>query len=97
MLSYMRKAPKSSPPASTRELFGKNVRILRRLREISQESLAEQAGIYRSHITLIERGEINVSIDTMERIAHALGLEVRDLLDPEFSLDKLTNPGLGQS
>ena len=74
---------------STRELFGSNVRIVRRLRDLSQEELAEGAGIYRSHITLIERGEINFSVDTMERVAKALSLEVRDLLDPQLVLESL--------
>jgi len=38
---------------------------------------------------LIERGEINYTIDTMEQIAHAMGLEVRDLLDPALELKHL--------
>ena len=79
----MAKASKTKT-LTTRELFGKNVRTLRRLREISQEALAESAGIYRSHVTLIERGEINFSVDTMERVAHAMDLEVRDLLDTDI-------------
>ena len=74
---------------STRELFGRNVRTLRRLREMSQEELADRADIYRSHVTLIERGEINFTIDTMEAIAHAFALEVRDLLDPALGLEHL--------
>jgi len=88
MLSIMAKASKLKT-LSTRELFGSNVRIVRRLRDLSQEELAESAGIYRSHITLIERGEINFSVDTMERVAKALTLEVRDLLDPQLVLDSL--------
>ncbi len=89
MLSIMTKASKLKT-LSTRELFGSNVRIVRRLRDLSQEELAESAGIYRSHITLIERGEINFSVDTMERVAKALALEVRDLLDPQLVLESLS-------
>jgi transcriptional regulator with XRE-family HTH domain len=88
MLSLMVKASKLKA-LSTRELFGSNVRIVRRLRDLSQEELAESAGIYRSHVTLIERGEINFSVDTMERVANALALEVRDLLDPQLVLESL--------
>jgi transcriptional regulator with XRE-family HTH domain len=88
MLLRMAKEP-SSPKISTRELFGRNVRTIRRLRDISQEDLAERAGIYRSHVTLIERGEINFTIDTMEQIAHAMDLEVRDLLDTALGLEHL--------
>ena len=80
---------RSKSKVSTRDLFGRNVRTIRRLREISQEELADRAGIYRSHITLIERGEINFTIDTMEAIAHAMDLEVRDLLDPSLELEHL--------
>ena len=88
----MAKASKSSKP-STRELFGRNVRTLRRLRDMSQEALAEAANIYRSHVTLIERGEINYTVDTMEQIAHAMDMEVRDLLDPALELQHLRLTG----
>lgn len=80
----MAKAPK---PPSTRVLFGRNVRLVRRVREISQEELAARADIYRSHIALIEKGEINFSVDTMEKVAHALDMEVHDLLDPRITLE----------
>lgn len=85
----MAKASRSKTKVSTRALFGRNVRTIRRLRELSQEELADRAGVYRSHITLIERGEINFTIDTMEAIAHAMDLEVRDLLDPALELEHL--------
>jgi len=91
MLLAMAKAS-SRTKLSTRALFGRNVRTLRRLREMSQEDLAELAGIYRSHVTLIERGEINFTVDTMEAIAHAMGLEVMDLLDPALELEHLRGP-----
>ncbi|MGZ3240055.1 MAG: helix-turn-helix domain-containing protein [Burkholderiaceae bacterium] len=80
---------RSKSKISTRVLFGRNVRTLRRLREMSQEELADRAGVYRSHITLIERGEINFTVDTMETIAQAMDLEVRDLLDPALELEHL--------
>ena len=83
----MTNAPKNPP--SAREIFAKNVRLVRRLRELSQESLAAEARVSRSHVTMIEAAEINFSIDTMEQIATALGLEVRDLLDPSPDLQKL--------
>jgi transcriptional regulator with XRE-family HTH domain len=91
MLCPMAKASKPLK-LTTRELFGRNVRTLRRLRDMSQEVLADLAGIYRSHVTLIERGEINFTVDVMEKIAHAMGLEVRDLLDPALELEHLRGP-----
>ena len=56
---------------------------LRRDRRIFQGKLFDNR--------MIERGEINGSIDTMERIAHALNLEVRDLLNPALMPEHLSN------
>jgi transcriptional regulator with XRE-family HTH domain len=47
---------------------------------LSQEALAEGAGLHRTYVGGIERGERNVSIDNIERIARALDLDVVDLL-----------------
>jgi len=56
---------------------------MRKLREqngLSQEVLAEMADLHRTYIGSVERGERNVSIDNMERIATALGVALRDML-----------------
>ena len=79
---------KASKKLSARERFARNVRLIRRLREMSQEELAYQAAIYRSHITQIEKGSINISIDTMEKIAQALHSDVQDLLAKDLQLDQ---------
>lgn len=50
---------------------------------MSQEDLAELAGLHRTYVGAIERGERNVSIDNIERLAAALGVDVVDLLAPE--------------
>jgi len=47
---------------------------------ISQEALADLAGLHRTYVGSIERGERNVSIDNIERLARALGQDVLDLL-----------------
>jgi transcriptional regulator with XRE-family HTH domain len=47
---------------------------------MSQEALADAAELHRTYVGSIERGERNVSIDNMERIARALGLDLLDLL-----------------
>lgn len=63
-----------------RKRFAANVRAHRQRLGLSQEALAEAAVLHRTYVGSIERGERNVSIDNMERLAHALGLDLVDLL-----------------
>lgn len=81
MLAVMKK-PKSPP--SPREIFGRNVRLARRLKDISQEELALRADISRNYVSDVERGVRNVSIDNMGLLAQALGVQLRDLVDPDM-------------
>lgn len=68
-------------------LFGLMIRQLRNERNISQEELAFECGLHRTYIGQIERAEKNISIKSVEKIAQALGMDVKDLFD--FSkLDK---------
>jgi transcriptional regulator with XRE-family HTH domain len=53
-------------------LFAANVRRLRQARGFSQEELAERAGVHRTYVGMLERGEKNVTIYNIERIALAL-------------------------
>ena len=55
--------------------FGERVRKARIRRGMSQEALADAAGLHRTHISLIERGLRSVRIETIERLA--LGLRVQ--------------------
>ena len=52
----------------------------RMARGLSQEELADLAGLHRTYIGSVERFERNVSIDSMERLAQAIGLDIADLL-----------------
>ena len=60
--------------------FGINVQEQRRSRQLSQEQLAELAGVHRTYIGMIERAEKNITLRNMERIANALHVPVTDLL-----------------
>lgn len=63
-----------------RTLFGINVRALRTAKGLSQEVLAEACNLHRTYISSIERGERNISIDNMERVASALAVDLPELL-----------------
>jgi transcriptional regulator with XRE-family HTH domain len=65
-----------------RKLVGHNLRRIRVGKEVSQEQLAFDAGVDRSYLGGIERGEENPSIDTLEKIAAILTVEIRDFFDP---------------
>ncbi|OYY69127.1 helix-turn-helix domain-containing protein [Sphingomonas sp. 28-63-12] len=60
--------------------LGEAVRALRKARGLSQEALADAAGIDRSHMGKIERGERNVTIMNIARIASALNAKPSDIL-----------------
>jgi len=47
---------------------------------VSQEGLAEMIGCHRNYVGLLERGEQNVTIDMLSRVAKALGCTVSDLV-----------------
>lgn len=70
------------PKLSARQTFGQNLRRARRLKDISQEELASRADLSRTYISEVERGVRNVSIDNMGSLAQALGVPLRDLVDP---------------
>ena len=63
-----------------REALGSVVRSHRQAIGISQEELAECAGLHRTYIGSIERGERNVSLDNIDVIARALGTSAGELL-----------------
>jgi len=63
-----------------RKTFGRNVRRLRRSRGFSQEELAHRARIDRTYVSHIERSIHAASIDVIEQLAEALGVEPAELL-----------------
>lgn len=72
--------PHSESGNVNRTAFGRRVQATRRSLGLSQEALAARAGLHRTYIGSVERGERNVSLDNIYAIAQALGLEAADLL-----------------
>ncbi len=72
----------SNTPASdktTRE-FGTRIRALRKELALSQEELGEVAGLHRTYIGHLERGEVNPSLINILRVAKALKVDPSDLV-----------------
>lgn len=59
--------------------FGQRVQEIRKARNLSQEKLAELAGVHRTYIGMIERAEKNITLCNIERIAKALKVNIKDL------------------
>jgi len=61
-------------------VLAENVRRLRKAAELSQESLALEAGLDRTYISQVERRKRNVTIEVLARLARALGTTADQLL-----------------
>jgi transcriptional regulator with XRE-family HTH domain len=65
-------------------LFASNMKRIRLDKKLTQENVAEGAGLHPNYISSVERGERNLSIANIERIACALGVGMPELLtEPE--------------
>lgn len=67
---------------------GQRIRDLRRAAGLSTEALAERAGIDRTHLGAIERGQQNASLRVLHGIASGLGVHVARLVDVEEDTDE---------
>jgi transcriptional regulator with XRE-family HTH domain len=78
-----------------RALIAWNLRRLRTERGLSQDRLAEASGVNRGHLRELERENVNITVDLLDRIADALGVRVGALFDdmPEGAERPKTLPG----
>lgn len=61
--------------------FGRKVRAERERRNISQEKLGELADVHRTYVGMIERGEKNITLLNIEKLAQALDLSLKQIMD----------------
>lgn len=81
MLVSMKPEATSHP---ARAVFARNLRQVKRLKDVSQEALALQSGLSRTYVSEVERASRNISIDNMGLLSDALGVPLKDLVDPDF-------------
>ena len=93
MLSLMTDRLKNAQK-TTRSLVADNLKALRRKKGLSQEALADLAGVHRTQIGYIERGTANLTLDNLTLMAETLGVKVIDLLNesPEEAPPLPTGP-----
>lgn len=61
------------------EIFGQNVQKYRKAIGLSQEQLADKAGMHRTYIGMIERAEKNVTLRNIQKLANALEVPIENL------------------
>jgi transcriptional regulator with XRE-family HTH domain len=66
------------PETDIKVRFGQRLRELRQARGLSQEELAYRAGLHRTYVSSAERGERNVSLVNIERLAKAVDVDIRE-------------------
>lgn len=59
---------------------GACIRTLRKLQGLSQEELAHQCKVHRTYIGMVERGEKNITINTLDIVAKALGKKAYEII-----------------
>ena len=60
--------------------IGKKLKKVREGQELTQEDLAEKAGISANYYAKVERDEINVTVNTLRKIVKALGIKSSDIM-----------------
>lgn len=70
----------ATPPAKLQDRFGCNLKLIRSQLGLTQRGLAAVSGIAQTEISKIERGRINLTLATMERLAKVVDRDVTSLL-----------------
>ncbi len=74
--------PKRKPkPRDAVRKVGNRLREIRHRRKMSQEALAHAANLERAYVSGLERGQFNVSVDSLARLADALKVHIREFFE----------------
>ena len=60
--------------------FGEKLREVRKEKGVSQEKLGELAGLHRTYVSTVERGQVNISLLNIAKLAAALGVKLTALM-----------------
>lgn len=71
------------------DIVGINIREIRKQKKLTQEELAEKCDLQTSYLAGVERGDRNITLQTLEKIAKGLDVNAKQLLELESPLNKL--------
>jgi transcriptional regulator with XRE-family HTH domain len=71
-----------------RLVFAKNLRAARIEAGLSQEALAAEAGLDRTFVGTLERGQRNISVDNIEALSKAIRIAAHELMNPRFAVER---------
>src|SRR2546423_7241258 len=74
--------PSSAPDVQAEVDVGERLRALRRSRRATLRTVAERSGLSESFLSQVERGRSSASIESLRRVAEALGVSMADLFEP---------------
>jgi transcriptional regulator with XRE-family HTH domain len=63
-----------------RKILSANIKAYREAEGVSQEAFAASCGLHRTYIGSVERGERNVTLETLQQLSDAMGVAAADLL-----------------
>lgn len=84
-------------PSAEIAVIGRKIRAIRKSKRLSQETLAELAGLHPTYISDMENGKVNASLLSYIMIAKGLQMPVAELIDiPEGRTDEKTESAIGE-
>jgi transcriptional regulator with XRE-family HTH domain len=70
-----------SSKAQSAKKLGQNMKKWRMKKKMSQGDISRALGVDRSYVSNIENGRMNPTLSTLEKLAEAIGISVKDLVD----------------